>query len=78
MALEYEKEKERNLDTDVSAGHKVELEHYEGIAADTWDHLLEDAIKAEEVERGLSLRQAFKLYPKSILWSLAISLCIVM
>lgn len=43
-----------------------------------WEDLRADAMVAEEAERNLSLRESFRLYPKAVLWSLGISLCIVM
>lgn len=43
-----------------------------------WEDLRADAIAAEEAERNLSIRESFRLYPKAVLWSLGISLCIIM
>ena len=40
--------------------------------------VLEDAVRAEEVEHSLTIRQAFKLYYKAVWWSFAFSLIIIM
>lgn len=50
----------------------------DAIANAKWDDLRADAMVAEEAERNLSIRESFRLYPKAVLWSLGISLCIIM
>jgi len=55
------------------------LENVDGVASGTeWKHIISDAIESESAERELNWRQAIKMYPKAIFWSVAISLCIVM
>jgi SP family general alpha glucoside:H+ symporter-like MFS transporter len=55
------------------------LENVEGVSSGTeWKHIIQDAIESEANERELNWRQAIKMYPKAIFWSIAISLCIVM
>lgn len=55
------------------------LEHVDGLTTEgEWKQLLDDAIQAEAAERAMGWREAFKRYPKSVFWSFAISLCIVM
>ena len=50
----------------------------EDVADAKRDIIRSDAIRAEEAERKLSLRESLRLYPKALGWSLAISLVIVM
>lgn len=40
--------------------------------------VVEDAAKATQDERSMTLMQGLKLYPKAVAWSMAISTCIVM
>lgn len=56
----------------------VHLEHRGDTSKAEWQQLITDAIEAEAVERSMGVRAAFKRYPKSVFWSFAISLCIVM
>lgn len=59
-------------------GNTVHVENGADVNAAQWDQLLQDAIRAEQTERAMGIRHAFKRYPKSVFWSFAISLCIVM
>jgi SP family general alpha glucoside:H+ symporter-like MFS transporter len=57
--------------------------HLESLPTDVirtakWDDLRADAMIAEEAERNLSIRESLRLYPKAVLWSLGISLVIIM
>lgn len=57
----------------------VHLEHVDGLTTiKEWDQLRADAMQAETAEHTITLKQAFKTYPKAIFWSFAISLCIIM
>ena len=59
------------------AGHH--LENVDGATSGMeWKNIIQDAIESESAERELNWRQAIKMYPKAIFWSIAISLCIVM
>ena len=50
----------------------------ENIEAAPWKNVVQDAIQAEVEERSMTVRQAFRLYPKAVFWSFAISLCLIM
>lgn len=55
------------------------LENVDGATSGMeWKNIIQDAIESESAERELNWRQAIKMYPKAIFWSVAISLCIVM
>ena len=43
-----------------------------------WKNVVVDAIDAEQDERSMTVRHAFKLYPKAIAWSFAMSLVLIM
>jgi len=45
---------------------------------DLHDDLIHDAKAATDEEKGMTLMQGIRLYPKAILWSVLISTCIVM
>ena len=47
-------------------------------ATDTMQQTIEDARKASENERNMTLMQGLKLYPKAAAWSVLISTCIAM
>jgi len=44
----------------------------------TWDQLLEDAKASEEAEKNMPLMEAFRVYPKAVAWTFAVTLCFVM
>lgn len=81
MSLSYEETKGDDLvniaddpNKDLALYH---LEHqHDGVTSK--QQVLDDAIKAGEVERSLTFRQAIKLYHKSVFWSFAVSLVIIM
>lgn len=65
-----------------NAGAEAAL-HLESLPTDVirtakWDDLRADAMVAEEAERNLSIKESLRLYPKAVLWSLGISLVIIM
>jgi hypothetical protein len=65
-----------------SSGAEAAL-HLESLPTDVirtakWDDLRADAMVAEEAERNLSIKESLRLYPKAVLWSLGISLVIIM
>ena len=67
------------LEISSGAAAHIKLENISGERTEgEWAQLLEDAIAAEAAERALGWKRAFRDYPKSIFWSFAISLCIVM
>ena len=43
-----------------------------------WDQLLEDAKASEEAEKNMPLMEAFRVYPKAVAWTFAVTLCFVM
>jgi len=62
-----------------SPGEGHHLENVDGATSGMeWKNIIQDAIESESAERELNWRQAIKMYPKAIFWSIAISLCIVM
>ena len=76
-----EKTTEKGAHPDIEVGKTgdtVHLEHVDGLTTlEEWKQIREDAIKAEQGEHRLSVKDAFRLYPKAIFWSFVISLCIV-
>ena len=73
-------EKGGHPDIEVGKGGDaaMHLEHVDGLTTiEEWKQLREDAIKAEQGEHRLTVKDAFRLYPKAIFWSFCISLCIV-
>jgi SP family general alpha glucoside:H+ symporter-like MFS transporter len=70
-----QEKKETSVHNDTS--HLEDLP-VDAIANGKWEDLRADAMVAEEAERSLTLRESFRLYPKAVMWSLGISLCIVM
>jgi hypothetical protein len=68
---------EKTLTNPIDGAHH--LENVDGATSGMeWKNILSDAIESESAERELHWRQAIKMYPKAIFWSIAISLCIVM
>jgi hypothetical protein len=61
----------------------IELHHLDG-KLDTkgdgpdWDQLIADAKASEEAEKNMPLMQAFRVYPKAVAWTFAVTLCFVM
>lgn len=67
---------EKSATVPAAAHH---LENVDGATSGMeWKNIIQDAIESESAERELTWRQAIKMYPKAIFWSIAISLCIVM
>jgi hypothetical protein len=67
---------EKSVESPAEGHH---LENVDGATSGMeWKNIIQDAIESESAERELNWRQAIKMYPKAIFWSIAISLCIVM
>lgn len=62
---------------DVMAA-KGDINHLEKVQTNTpeWANLRDDAIRAEETERNMTLMEGLRNYPNAVFWSFAISLCI--
>lgn len=43
-----------------------------------WEQLLRDAQQAEEEEKNMPLKEAFRVYPKAMFWTFAVTMCFVM
>jgi hypothetical protein len=61
----------------------IELVHLDNkldgkLDGNTWDQLLEDAKASEEAEKNMPLMEAFRVYPKAVAWTFAVTLCFVM
>lgn len=69
----------------VALDKKVETTHIEtgadneaAIEDVKWGDLRQDAMRAEDAEKNMSLWSNLRLYKKAVFWSFAVSLCIVM
>jgi hypothetical protein len=65
---------------DISDKHDVlQLDNIDakGSTAD-WQQLLADAKASEEEEKNMPLLVAFRVYPKAVAWTFAVTLCFVM
>ncbi|ORX41087.1 alpha-glucoside:hydrogen symporter [Kockovaella imperatae] len=65
-------------DKDVLQDVQIEIEKGADVPVETWKHVVDEAIGAEVEERSMTVREAFKLYPKAVFWSFAISLTLIM
>jgi len=68
---------------DMDTTKDIELVHMDHqldgkLQGATWDQLLEDAKASEEAEKNMPLMEAFRVYPKAVAWTFAVTLCFVM
>lgn len=72
-------DKEAYAETPKHVEHvSLDLEAPETRKSEAWGHSIEDARLANEKEHEMTVRQALRSYPWAIMWSLIISMSIIM
>lgn len=64
---------------DFKNGEAIELDVVDAKGdGPEWEQLLRDAKASEEAEKNMPLMMAFRVYPKAVAWTFAVTLCFVM
>ena len=63
----------------ITKSHTAHLDDAKGQKPNAaWEQLVREAQIAEEEEKNMPLREAFRVYPKAMFWTFAVTMCFVM
>ncbi|KAM6480848.1 sugar transporter [Trichoderma sp. SZMC 28011] len=76
MAHNQSLEMSQETNKKIAAEHMPQVEAFE--TADSWTNIAEDARNATEEEHSLTFLKAVKMYPQACMWSMIVSIVVIM